>query len=297
MRNQLLAFVLALSLAGPAFANSNKADLSSLARQAVSEEANESATAIEALRAAGPAGFAAFVSAHHDAIEARRKEIASDHPPAASAAWQRVSYAMDLVAGQKDSFASGLFWYTDFAQARAAARLSGKPILSLRLLGRLDEELSCANSRFFRLTLYANQDISRLLKEGFILHWQSVRPVPKVTIDFGDGRRLERTLTGNSIHYVLDSRGRVIDALPGLYGPRAFARELMRAAGVADQAAQATTDDERTALLRDYHNTRLQELALGWASDLSRAVINLTTAKAATPASAASAKPPRADAQ
>ncbi|MFL6215804.1 MAG: hypothetical protein ACJ74J_18115 [Blastocatellia bacterium] len=295
MRIKLLAFVLALSLVGPAFANSDKTDLSSLARRAASEDASESAIAIEALRAAGPAGFEAFVSAHTEAIEARRREIASDHPPAASVTWQRVSRAMDLIAGQKDSFASGLFWYTDFDRAAAAARVSGKPILSLRLLGRLDEELSCANSRFFRLTLYANQEISRLLKERFILHWQSVRAVPKVTIDFGDGRRLERTLTGNSIHYVLDRQGRVVDALPGLYGPRVFARELMRAAGVADQAAQATTDEARAALLRDYHNTRLQELALSWASDLSRAGVNLTPAKTATQASAERAKPPRAE--
>ena len=36
-------------------------------------------------------------------------------------------------------------------------------------------------------------------------------------IDFGDGRKMERTLTGNSIHYVLDSEGRLIDALPGVF--------------------------------------------------------------------------------
>jgi hypothetical protein len=203
---------------------------------------------------------------------------------------------MDLIAGQKDSFASGLFWYTDFEQARAAAQRSGKPILSLRLLGRLDEDLSCANSRFFRLTLYANQEIARLLNERFILHWQSVRPVPKVTIDFGDGRRLERTLTGNSIHYVLDSRGHVVDALPGLYGPQAFVRELMRAGGVADKAAQATTDEARASWLRDYHNMRLQELALAWTSDLTRAGVKPMAAKAATTqASAEEAKPPRAE--
>jgi hypothetical protein len=295
MRIRLLAFLLVLSLAGSAFASTNKTDLSSLARQAISTDVSKTATAIHALRAQGPAGLDAFLTAHADAIKARRREIASANPPAASALWQRVSGAMDAIAGQKDSFASELFWYTDFEQARDAARLSGKPILSLRLLGRLDEELSCANSRFFRLTLYSNQEISRLLKEGFILHWQSVRPAPKVTIDFGDGRRLERTLTGNSIHYVLDSEGRVVDALPGLYGPQAFLSELIRAAKIADQVEKAPTNETRTALLRDYHKTRLNELVTEWTNDLARAGIKLAVAKTATPASTASTKPPRAE--
>jgi len=283
---KLLAFMLVLSLAGSAFANTDKPDSSSLARQAVSENAGEAATAIHALRGQGAAGLEAFLAAHADAIQARRLEIASPHAPAASPSWRRVSEAMDAIAGQKDSFAAALYWHTDFEQARAAAQQSGKPILSLRLLGRLDEDLSCANSRFFRLTLYANQEISRLLRERFILHWQSVRPAPRVTIDFGDGRRLERTLTGNSIHYVLDSRGRVVDALPGLYGPQAFLHELIRAANVADQAGQAATAEARAALLRDYHTARLQELAVMWPLDLARAGIKLNAPPATTEASA-----------
>jgi hypothetical protein len=293
---KLLALMLALSLAGSASANPNQTDLPSLARQAVSEDAGQAATAIQALRAQGPAGLEAFLAAHADAIQARRMEIASANPPAARAAWLRVSAAMDAIAAQKDSFAAALYWYTDFDQARAAARLSGKPILSLRLLGRLDEELSCANSRFFRLTLYANRQISRLLKERFILHWQSVRPAPKVTIDFGDGRRLERTLTGNSIHYVLDSEGRTVDALPGLYGPRAFLVELMRAANMADQVAHAPADERRTALLRNYHNARLSELAIAWANDMARAGVKLGAAKTATQVGTENVRPPRAEA-
>jgi len=292
---KLLAFMLVLSLAGSAFANTNKTDLSSLARQAVSENAGEAATAIHALRGQGAAGLEAFLATHADAIQARRLEIASPHAPAASPSWRRVSEAMDAIAGQKDSFAAALYWHTDFEQARAAAQQSGKPILSLRLLGRLDEDLSCANSRFFRLTLYANQEISRLLRERYILHWQSVRPAPRVTIDFGDGRRLERTLTGNSIHYVLDSRGRVVDALPGLYGPQAFLHELIRAANVADQAGQAATAEARAALLRDYHTARLQELAVMWPLDLTRAGIKLNAAPAAAAASAEPTRPPRAE--
>ena len=121
---------------------------------------------------------------------------------------------------------SGLFWYTDVGSAKNAARKYGRPILHLRMLGKLDEELSCANSRLFRATLYANQDVSRFLRERFILYWSSERPVPHVTIDYGEGRRLERTATGNSAHYILDGHGNVLDVLPGLYAPTAFVREL-----------------------------------------------------------------------
>jgi hypothetical protein len=134
--------------------------------------------------------------------------------------------AIDNEAAQKDAWRSRLFWHTDLQRAVAAANSSGKPILSLRLLGRLDEELSCANSRFFRKTLYIDPAIARILSDRFILHWESLRPVPLVSIDFGDGHVVKRTLTGNSIHYLLASDGKVIDALPGLMNADTFRREL-----------------------------------------------------------------------
>src|SRR5437762_12125174 len=175
---------------------------------------------------------------------------------AATPQWHRLSAALDAVSQQKDSYLSGLYWYTDFDQAKSAARATGKPILSLRLLGKLSEEYSCANSRFFRTILYSNSEVSKMLRERFILHWQSVRPAPRVTIDFGDGRKLERTLTGNSIHYILDSDGRTVDALPGLYGPKAFLRGLVNALQVHD-AFLAASPDKRDTLLIDYHGQRI----------------------------------------
>jgi hypothetical protein len=113
-------------------------------------------------------------------------------------------------------------WHTSLPDAVAEAQRRQVPILSLRLLGRLDEELSCANSRFFRKMLYPDARVSRAMSQGFVLHWRSVRPVPLVTIDFGGGRTLTRTLTGNSAHLVLDACGRPVDALPGMFTPRGF---------------------------------------------------------------------------
>jgi hypothetical protein len=109
----------------------------------------------------------------------------------------------------------------------------------LRLLGRLDEELSCANSRFFRTVLYADPRVADELRRNFVLHWQSVRPVPKLTVDFGDGRKIVGTLTGNSIHYVLDAQGRPIDALPGLWSAPAFLRRLVEARSVSPASSPA----------------------------------------------------------
>jgi hypothetical protein len=143
------------------------------------------------------------------------------------------SRGLDQVCAQKDAHTSLLYWFTDLPEALAEARRTARPVLSLRLLGRLDEELSCANSRFFRKLLYPEAQVNQLLRERFVLHWQSVRPVPKVTIDFGDGRRVERTLTGNSAHLVLDTQGRVADALPGLVDPDTFVSELLAAERIA----------------------------------------------------------------
>ena len=155
-----------------------------------------------------------------------------------------------------DSTVAGLDWFTDLEAAKAEAARTGRPIVSLRLLGRLDEELSCANSRYFRLALYPDPAVARRLRKHFVLHWSSERPVPKVSIDFGDGRRLEGTVTGNSIHYLLDARGRVVDALPGLVSPRAFLAWLDGADELARLAPEI--DDEALVVrLRQHHRAAL----------------------------------------
>lgn len=122
-----------------------------------------------------------------------------------------------------------LQWFTDLPNAIAEARRTNKPILSLRLLGNLPDELTCANSRFFKRVLYAEPRIHQVMRQDFVLHWESVRPVPIVTLDFGDGRRVTKTITGNSAHLVLDSHGRLVDALPGLFDANTFLTLLARA--------------------------------------------------------------------
>jgi hypothetical protein len=274
-------------------------DLKILAERAVSENPAEAAPAIAALRATGTEGLAAFLAVHREEIQrhvtalpglslARTNRTIDPH-------WERLSKALDTIGGQRDCATSRLFWHTDLEEAKAAARASGKPLLSLRLLGRLDEELSCANSRFFRSALYANEEVSSALREHFVLHWQSVRPVPKITIDFGDGRRLERTITGNSIHYVLDADGRPIDALPGLYGPKAFLRGLLRAEATAKHFAALATE-EREGFLRAYHQERLAAIKAEWNNDLTKVGRSAATTSSLPSATLSANNPPVAQA-
>jgi hypothetical protein len=196
---------------------------------------------------------------------------------------------IDAVSHQKYATVSRLFWYTDLASARTAAREQGRPILHLRMLGNLDEDLSCANSRLFRATLYANQDVSRFLRERFILSWSSERPAPRVTIDYGDGRTLERTTTGNSAHYILDEEGSVLDVLPGLYAATAFLRELEGSLTLAAQA-RGKSGDQRANLIAAYHNERLIAIKRDWerlTASIPGAAQLLTQARVESPLAAA----------
>ena len=209
--------------------------------------------AIEILRARGWEGVYALSSyEHREKDEARKAHIRA---------------MLDKVAGQKDAFASRLFWHTDLDEAKAAAAKRKLPILSLRLLGRLDEDLSCANSRYFRTVLYADERVHHYLRQHYVLHWKTVRPVPVVTVDFGDGRKVCRTVTGNSAHLVLDQDGRPLDVLPGLYSAKAFRAGLEQAHAVA-RGLEGIHPSERAHVLARVHRNAGSRLDEAFAKDL-----------------------------
>ncbi|MCI0334250.1 MAG: thioredoxin family protein [Planctomycetes bacterium] len=182
---------------------------------------------------------------------------------------ERTAAAIDQIGSQRSCTVSRLYWYTDLEQAKQAAARTGRPILSLRMLGKLTDEYSCANSRFFRTALYSNKVVSDFLRTNFVLHWKSVRPVPRVTIDFGDGRKLERTLTGNSAHYVLASTGQPLDVLPGLYSPQRFLIWLRTTRGLHAEYV-AGSESDRPALLQRHHLSRRDALLRQWDLDIQR---------------------------
>jgi hypothetical protein len=257
-------------------ASARAQDLPALAALAVADDEAVAADARRRLRAAGPAGLTAFLAAHTPTsaptpVQTRLPEgllARVIHLSAGTGADLRVQTALDEICGQKDCAAARLYWYTDLGLAKDAARASGKPIVSLRLLGDLTDELSCANSRFFRALLYPDPAVAALLREQFILHWQSERPAPRITIDYGDGRSVVTTITGNSVHYVLDATGRPIDALPGLVQPKVFADGLHRAAALA-RATAGLTGEPLAEVMRRHHGDRVSALARAWDDELT----------------------------
>ena len=226
-------------------------------------------TNLAELRARGPAGLDELLARASVATAAPRQldpgtPRGSATPTrsdlAFAAAWQA---AIDAVAGQRYARSSGLYWYTDLALAEHEAQRLHRPILALRMLGDLRNDLSCANSRLFRATLYANAQVSAFLRAHFVLYWSSERTVPTVTIDFGDGRKLVRTTTGNSAHYVLDDHGHVLDVLPGLYAPSVFRAELAASLALADQVRGAS-DAERIRATVAYHAAAIEATDRAW---------------------------------
>jgi len=226
---------------------------------AVSENTKISAPAIEKLRELGPKGV--------ERLQEWR-EVAPDAGFDSPEYLKRLDEVIDTVGGARYCNQTGLFWHTDLELAKKQALAEEKPILSLHMMGKLTDEFSCANSRFFRSTLYANEEIAAVMKEDYVLHWHSVRPVPKVTIDFGDGRKLERTLTGNSAHYLLTANGMPFDALPGLYAPARFKTFLTT--GVAVHGSLKPFGAENHAqFIRGYHERMLRNLADAWQRDVT----------------------------
>ncbi len=218
------------------------------------ETRNSNQLHIEQLRAKGIASVFEFYEKH--------KSLLSSPAAQSQSAARHAHEVFDAICQQKDCYASKLFWHTDLERAKEIAKKKKKPILSLHLLGKLTDEYSCANSRFFRALLYPDPRVSKMLREDFVLHWKTVREVPQVRIQFHDGKTLRNTVTGNSIHYILTAEGQVVDAIPGLYDPAKFV-ELLEA---AHPVARLTNLSRRKmqAEIRKYHIHRLNSLSKLW---------------------------------
>ncbi|MDC0717482.1 hypothetical protein [Nannocystis bainbridge] len=247
--------------------------LAALARLAVADDEGIAQAARARLRARGPEGLRAFERAHEPALTAAldallaaaeapmdRRDPAGLRDPARA----RLLDALDQLCGQRDCLASRLYWHTDLDEAVRTSRREGKPVLSLRLLGDLRDELSCANSRFFRALLYPDPAVRALLRDRFVLHWSSERPAPKITIDLGDGRQVVTTITGNSAHFVLDAAGRPVDVVPGLHAPAEFLAALQRAEALARRTAILAGPALRDALAA-HHEARARDLDASFA--------------------------------
>ncbi len=98
--------------------------------------------------------------------------------------------------------------------------------------------------------MFSDKKLAKYINANFEPCWEPLRPVPILTVDFGDGRVLKRTLHGNIASYICEANGQVIDILPGIYGPRSYEKCLQ---GLLSVASFVHTAKDRDAALRAYH--------------------------------------------
>lgn len=105
--------------------------------------------------------------------------------------------------------------------------------------------------------MLSDPETAKLLNAEFVPCWDTVRPVPQVTIDFGNGRILKRTLAGNTVISVCGSDGRVLDAYPGVYTPIAFRGQVSETLGLFQKLATASpAPAEQANVLAAWHRER-----------------------------------------
>jgi hypothetical protein len=113
--------------------------------------------------------------------------------------------------------------------------------------------------------LFSSSEVAGYVNDTFEPAWETVRPAPLVTIDFGNGHTVRRTLQGNIATYVCGPDGVVYDVLPGIYTPGEYRKQLESLKALADSlrpAPGATPGtDARVGRLRDYHVKHAATLA------------------------------------
>ncbi len=107
--------------------------------------------------------------------------------------------------------------------------------------------------------LFSNADVARIINSHFEPAWESLRAAPIVTIDFGNGETITRTLHGNVATYVCAADGTVIDILPGVYTPVQYEEQLRLLAALVKELATKTELD-RSRLLKKYHQDQAKNL-------------------------------------
>ena len=100
--------------------------------------------------------------------------------------------------------------------------------------------------------LLSHPSVARLIGDRFEPAWQSVRDVPQLTLDFGSGVVVRRTLHGNIATYVCAPDGAVLDVVPGLYDAPTFTGRLEDGLALAASYAKWPLRD-RAQLLRAHH--------------------------------------------
>lgn len=113
--------------------------------------------------------------------------------------------------------------------------------------------------------LLSQPDLAAWMSDTFECAWETVRDVPRVSFDFGEGRVVRRTLHGNVVTWICDAQGRALDALGGLYDAPTYRARLEQAALLATYLAKLTDEAGRAAAFHDYHARQAERIASGGA--------------------------------
>jgi hypothetical protein len=100
----------------------------------------------------------------------------------------------------------------------------------------------------------------KFIHESFEPVWESVRPVPTLTLDFGNGKTITRTLHGNIASYVCTTDGQVLDILPGIYSAEGYLNQLNQM-WLLHAYLLKKEPAEREKALHEYHQTQADALA------------------------------------
>jgi len=109
--------------------------------------------------------------------------------------------------------------------------------------------------------LFSDEAVASEMNEGFECSWESVRKVPRVEIDFGDGRKLSRTLAGNVAFYFCTSAGEVFDLAPGVMTKDDFLSRIATAKKMAETIAKLDAASRKEAVARYHLEMRTRESA------------------------------------
>lgn len=134
--------------------------------------------------------------------------------------------------------------------------------------------------------LFSNEEVAKAINEKFEPAWESVRPVPRVTIDFGNGKVVRRTLHGNVATYVTSDDGRVLDVLPGIYKPATYLDRLDEFVQLHRYVRQRRWgrigEEVNDRLIAQYHATQFAALKEGgpraefeWVEGDPRAIVRI----------------------
>lgn len=98
--------------------------------------------------------------------------------------------------------------------------------------------------------LFSSDTLSKYINDHFEPAWESVRPVPLITIDFGNGHTITRTLNGNVATHVCNADGTVLDILPGVYTAEVYRKQLEQFVLLHRYAMDRGVPEAR---MKDYH--------------------------------------------